>query len=93
MREKMIQIPQSLFVEITKLILSRHNLDPDELEKQLQDIERGVMQKFDRMTKHDLYSVYKTEADPVKREQARRDYLRKAGIPEDYIWTENWDGK
>lgn len=89
MREKQVQIPESLFGLITKLVLTYDSCSEEELWEQIREIQKGVYAKYDAMAKRDLYSTYKTNPDPVMRERARREYLQKAGIPDEFIWREN----
>jgi len=45
-----------------------------------------ILDKLDKMVKHELYTTYKTTTDPAEREKARKEYLDKVGIPSDFRW-------
>lgn len=78
-KEKQIQIPQSLFVQIAGYFL----LDREELEA---DIKKGLNAKLDAIVKHDLYTKYKTASTQAEQEQARKEYLDKIGMSQDFRW-------
>jgi hypothetical protein len=80
-KEKMIQIPEELFLNLCKLTL----LDdcPSEVREECQ---RGIERKLDAIVNHDLYSRYKTASTASQREQARQEYLNRVGIPNDFRW-------
>ena len=71
---KQIQIPEQLFMELVKF----HLLD---MEENLPSIKQGLEAKLD-----DLYSKYKTAPTEEEREQARKEYLDKRGVPEKFRW-------
>lgn len=81
MREKSIQIPERLFLEIAQYFL----LDKKDagMEK---NIVKGLSDKIEAVIRHDLYTKYKTAPTPEQQEQARKEYLEKAGIPQDFRW-------
>lgn len=80
--DKQVQIPQLLFNQIVKYIF-----DPaHQTEDQRQQIERGLLDKADRMINHDLYTKYKTAPSEEQREKARLAYCEQVGIPKDYRW-------
>lgn len=80
-KERQIQIPETLFLEICKYFLLEHN--SPETKK---SISRGLSQKLDRIVQHDLYTTYKTAASEEEKEKARREYLEKKGIPDKFRW-------
>lgn len=82
MKEKMIQIPELLFNQMAAFVLVE-NCRTKELQKQ---IEKGVYDKLDRKTNHDLYTKSKTAATPEQREAARQEYLDRIGVPESFRW-------
>ena len=77
---KNVQIPNDLFVD---LVLYHLNGEKDFEE----DIRRGLEQKLDAMLNRQLYSQYKTAPTGEQREQARKAYLDRRGVPESYRWT------
>lgn len=81
MREKSIQIPEKLFLEIAQyFLLEKHETN---LEK---SIVKGLSDKVEAVIRHDLYTKYKTAPTPEQQEQARREYLDKVGIPQSFRW-------
>lgn len=81
MREKSIQIPEKLFLEIAQyFLLEKHEIA---LEK---NIIKGLSDKIEAIIRHDLYSKYKTASTPEQQEQARREYLDKIGMPQSFRW-------
>ena len=80
MKEKQIQIPQTLFVKLLKY----HFIEQDpELQK---EIEKGLEIKLDAMLKHDLYTQSKMAETEEEREKARKEYLDKIGMRQDFRW-------
>lgn len=81
MREKSIQIPEKLFLEIAQyFLLEKHETA---LEK---NIIKGLSDKIEAMIRHDLYSKYKTAPTPEQQEQARMEYLDKIGMLQSFRW-------
>jgi len=80
-REKMIQIPELLYLQMSAYILTHE--DASEL---YQNCKKGIFDKMERQIDHELYSTYKTGATPEQREKARQEYLERAGIPKDFRW-------
>lgn len=78
-RMKQIQIPEQLFMELVKF----HLLD---MEENLPSIKQGLEAKLDALVMRDLYSKYKTAPTEEEREQARKEYLDKRGVPEKFRW-------
>lgn len=81
MREKSIQIPEKLFIELTQYFLLEQK--EDELKT---SIIKGISNKLEAIIKHDLYTRYKTAPTLEQQEQARKEYLKKAGIPPSFQW-------
>ena len=77
--QKNIQIPMELFMAIVKY----HLFDMDEYDA---EIRKGLENKVEAAYRRELYSDYKTKADPKEREQARQKYLDERGIPGDFRW-------
>ena len=78
-RMKQIQIPEQLFMELVKF----HLLD---MEENLPSIKQGLEAKLDSLVMRDLYSKYKTAPTEEEREQARKEYLDRRGVPEKFRW-------
>lgn len=81
MREKSIQIPERLFLEMAQYFL----LDKKDASME-KNIVKGLDDKIEAVIRHDLYTKYKTAPTPEQQEQARKEYLEKAGIPLDFRW-------
>ena len=81
-KEKMIQIPELLFNQMAAFCLLEEQRTPE----LLKEIEKGIYEKLDRKTNHELYSKYKTAASEEQREQARKAYLDRVGIHQDFRW-------
>lgn len=78
-REKSVQIPESLFVQIAKYFLL------DEQDEQTKAfIKRGLERKLDAITNHNLYTQYKTAPTEQEQEQARLEYLDRIGVPSSF---------
>ena len=76
---KMVQIPESLFVELMKY----HVLG---IEDSLPEIKNGLEQKYESMMKRELYTKSKTAKTQAEREDARKAYLDKVGMHRDFRW-------
>ncbi len=76
---KNVQISQELFFSIMKYFL----LDDEEL---LQEIQRGLEKKMDALVMRELYTKYKTVPTEQEKEEARRKYLDKRGVPDSFRW-------
>lgn len=76
---KKVQITQELFFSIMKYIL----LDEEEL---LPEIKKGLEQKLDALVMRELYTKYKTAPTEQEKEEARRKYLDKRGVPSSFRW-------
>lgn len=81
-REKMIQIPELLFNQMAAYCLLEDQRTPE----LLKEIEKGIYEKLDRKTNHEIYSQYKTAPSEEQKEQARKNYLDRVGIPQDFRW-------
>ena len=76
---KMVQIPESLFVELMKY----HVLG---IEDSLPKIKNGLEQKYEAMMRRELYTKSKTGETEAEREKARKAYLDKVGMHRDFRW-------
>lgn len=82
-RDKSITVPLILFNQMASYIL----MDEEPYNKDLhRQCIKGIEEKVDRMTRHDLYTKYKTEQTEEAREKARQEYLESAGIPKSFRW-------
>ena len=76
---KMIQIPESLFVALMKY----HVLG---IEDALPEIQKGLEQKYEAMLRREVYTKSKTAGTEVEREEARKAYLDKVGMHQNFRW-------
>ncbi|MDD3363311.1 MAG: complexin-2 [Hespellia sp.] len=76
---KYIQISEELFSALIKYHLL-------EIQEMLPEIEKGLMDKMDRIVMRELYTQSKTALSEEEKEKARQEYLDKKGIPESYRW-------
>ena len=76
-REKSVQIPTELFGYLVKYHLFGIKDSEDQ-------IRSGLEAKMDRYENHKLYSKYKLSPDPEEKEAARKKYLARKGIPEEF---------
>lgn len=78
-KKKNVTIPEELFIDLVKYFLADIRWDEDR-------IRSGLQEKLEAMVKRELYTRYKTAATPAERERARREYLEKVGMPENFRW-------
>lgn len=76
---KNIQIPEQLFLALVQY----HLIGMDEA---LLEIEKGLMDKIDTLAMRQLYIQYKTAPTEEEQQKARKEYLDKRGIGEDFRW-------
>lgn len=76
---KNIQISEQLFFSLIKY----HLVD---MESELSEIKKGLMDKMDSMVMRELYSKYKTAPTEEEKEKARLEYLDKRGVPDSFRW-------
>lgn len=81
-REKSVTIPELLFNQMAAFCLVENCRTPE----LLKEIEKGVYAKLDRKTNHELYSKSKTAPTEAEREKARKEYLDRVGISQDFRW-------
>lgn len=74
-----VQISRELFMKL----LHFHLLEDESCEK---EIKQELEKKLDRMVMHDLYGKSKTAPTEEEREQARKEYLDRRGVPENFRW-------
>ena len=78
-KKKNVTIPEELFIDLVKYFLADIRWDEDR-------IRSGLQEKLEAMVKRELYTRYKTARTPEESEKARREYLEKVGIPENFRW-------
>lgn len=76
---KMVQIPESLFVELMKF----HVLG---IEDSLPEIKKGLEEKYEAILRRELYTKSKTAETEAEREEARKAYLDKVGVHPNFRW-------
>lgn len=76
---KNVQISYELFRDL----LRYHLMEDDSC---TEAIRQGLEKKLEAMVRRDLYVKYKTSPTKGEREKARREYLDRRGIPEDFRW-------
>ena len=50
------------------------------------EIKRELEKKLNKMVMRDLYGKFKTASTEEEREQARKEYLNRRGVPESFRW-------
>ncbi len=73
---KNIQIPEELFVSLCK----HHLLGVDD-DHTMDQIQKGLNDKMEAITRRELYSKSKTAPTKEEREQYRAQYLDTVGMP------------
>lgn len=76
---KNVQISQELFIQL----LCFHLIGDESCEGK---IKQELEQKLDRMVMRDLYGKSKTALTEGEREQARKEYLDRRGVPDSFRW-------
>lgn len=76
---KQVQISEELFVRLCRM----HLLGDSEQEAAIRS---GLEAKLDAISRRADYTAYKTAESPQEREEARKRYLDRAGISEDWRW-------
>jgi hypothetical protein len=85
-KEKQIQISESTFVELYKLIIALKNYELDRnITERVQSLETAIESKFESMTRRQAFTEYKTAAPTTEdRESKRQKYLELAGLHSDW---------
>ena len=78
-RMKNVQISQELFMQLLRF----HLVEDESCEK---EIKQELEKKLDRMVLRDLFGKSKTVPTKEEREQARKEYLDRRGVPESFRW-------
>lgn len=82
-RPKTVQIPEALFLDLLKW----HCSEVCQTQERADRIRQGLQAKLDSMAARDLYSVmHDSTKTPQEREQARREYLDRVGVPDAFRW-------
>lgn len=76
---KNVQISYELFFQMLK-----YHLMEDECCEI--DIKKGLEKKLDALVMRELYTKSKTASSEEEREVARKEYLDRRGVPEDFRW-------
>ena len=76
---KNVQISQELFMQLLRF----HLIEDTSCEL---EIKQELEQKLDKMVMRDLYGKFKTAPTEEEREQARKEYLDRRGVPERFRW-------
>lgn len=50
------------------------------------EIQKGLEQKLDALVMRELYTKCKTAPTEQEKEEARRKYLNKRGVPDSFRW-------
>lgn len=74
-----VQISQELFMQLLRF----HLIEDESCERK---IKQELEKKLDRMIMRDLYGKTKTAITEEEREQARKEYLDRRGVPESFRW-------
>ena len=76
---KNVQISQELFMQLLRFHLMKDGSCEKEIKMELE-------KKLDKMVMRDLYGKSKTAPTEEEREQARKEYLYRRGVPESFRW-------
>ena len=76
---KNIQISEELFFALLKY----HLVEIDDV---LPEIKMELEDKLEAMIRRDSYTKYKTASTEEEKEKARKEYLDRRGVPENFRW-------
>lgn len=76
---KNVQISYELFFQMLKY----HLMEDESCEL---DIKKGLEKKLDALVMRELYTKSKTASSEEEREAARKEYLDRRGVLEDFRW-------
>ena len=76
---KNVQISQELVMQLLRF----HLMEDADCET---EIKQELEKKLDKMVMRDLYGKFKTAPTEEEREQARKEYLDRRGVPESFRW-------
>ena len=74
-----VQISQQLFMQQLRF----HLMEDESCER---EIKQELEKKLDRMVMRDLFGKSNTAPTEEEREQARKEYLDRRGVPESFRW-------
>ena len=74
-----VQISQELFMQLLRF----HLMEDESCER---EIKQELEKKLDRMVMRDLFGKSKTAPIEEEREQARKEYMDRRGVPESFRW-------
>lgn len=74
-----VQISQKLFIQLLRF----HLIEDESCER---EIKEELGKKLDKMVMRDFYGKLKTAPTKEEREQARKEYLDRRGVPESFRW-------
>lgn len=83
---KNVQITKSLLVKmyaLTGLLEINYDLEPEHAEL-VQEIQKEIGEKVERMERHKLYTTSKTATSEEEKEKARQAYLDSVGMHKDF---------
>lgn len=76
---KNVQISKELFFSLLRYFLMGQ-------EEKFEEIKNCLEQKLDALVMRELYTKYKSAPTKEEREQARKEYLERRGVPENFRW-------
>lgn len=79
---KQIQIDEQIFFDLCEYFIWQEF--PDDKEKITRDIEKALQEKIDKILDRLIFTEYKTASTPGLREEARKKYLDRRGVPGRY---------
>lgn len=85
---KQIQIPEELFYDLVDYFLSSEYKGEEFL---ADEIKKGLEDKLDKIINRMLFTKYKRTPTGAEREQARKAYLDRRGILDDYRTDEEYN--
>ena len=82
---KSVRISYELFSEISEYFSLPF---PESDINRYLKIQKGIIAKEEAMKRHELYTAYKSETSPGKKNSARLDYLDRVGMKQNYRWSD-----
>ena len=76
---KNVQISHELFLAL----IHYHLMENEDLEK---EIRKGLEDKMEAMVRRQIYTDSKTAATAEQKEKARKEYLDRKGVKEEFRW-------
>ena len=76
---KNVQISMDLFLSLLRYFLMGQ-------EENFEEITNSLEQKLDALVMRELYTKYKSAPTKEEREQARKEYLERRGVSENFRW-------